>query len=198
MVQSPGDRKVQQKSNLTKTSQNKISHFFFILIVYIFYPTFLCFSLHSLPRIIYLHPWGYTPNTCTSMLNLLECISYSFLFFFQLSLVTLKLFDTLLQKDDEHIMHNLVLRNLLGRNYYKVSPVVPEEADSAQDKGDNSKTPNDTSLGKEGNQEFFPWFLIICLNLRYIYYYKLQSFDLWSFLIFKCEQFCFVFVLKTT
>lgn len=87
------------------------------------------------------------------------CISYSFLFFLQLSLVTLKLFDTLLQKDDEHIMHNLVLRNLLGRNYYKVTPVVYEEVNSAQDKEDNSKTPNDTSLGKEGNQEFFPSFV---------------------------------------
>lgn len=87
------------------------------------------------------------------MWNLLECISYSFLFCFQLSLVTLKLFDTLLQKDDEHIMHNLVLRNLLGRNYYKVTPVVPEEADSARDKGDNSKTTNDTSQAKEGSQE---------------------------------------------
>lgn len=88
------------------------------------------------------------------------CISYSFLFFLQLSLVTLKLFDTLLQKDDEHIMHNLVLRNLLGRNYYKVTLVVSEEVNSAQDKEDNSKTPNDTSLGKEGiNQEFFPSFV---------------------------------------
>lgn len=71
----------------------------------------------------------------------------------ELSLVTLKLFDTLLQKDDEHIMHNLVLRNLLGRNYYKVTPVVSEEVNSAQDKEDNSKTPNDTSLGKEDNIE---------------------------------------------
>jgi hypothetical protein len=28
------------------------------------------------------------------------------------------LFDTLLQKEEEHIFHNLVLRNLLGRDYY--------------------------------------------------------------------------------
>ncbi|KAJ8317420.1 hypothetical protein KUTeg_005324 [Tegillarca granosa] len=33
-------------------------------------------------------------------------------------LVTLKLFDTLLLKEDEYILHNLVLRNLLGRGYY--------------------------------------------------------------------------------
>lgn len=148
MVQSPvwGDRKVQQKSNLTKKGQNKISHIFFYMTHFLSNMS-VSFSLHSLPKIIYLiheeiHMW-----------NLLECISYSFLFCFQLSLVTLKLFDTLLQKDDEHIMHNLVLRNLLGRNYYKITPVVPEEAGSARDKGDNSKTTNDTSQVKEGSQE---------------------------------------------
>lgn len=32
--------------------------------------------------------------------------------------MTLRLFDTLLQKEEEHIFHNLVLRNLLGRDYY--------------------------------------------------------------------------------
>jgi len=35
------------------------------------------------------------------------------------SLVTLQLFDTLLQKDDEHIIYNLVLRNLESRAYYQ-------------------------------------------------------------------------------
>ncbi|KAL3865122.1 hypothetical protein ACJMK2_006751 [Sinanodonta woodiana] len=33
-------------------------------------------------------------------------------------LVTLKLFETLVLKGDEHSIHNLVLRNLIGRNYY--------------------------------------------------------------------------------
>ncbi|XP_061171517.1 FHF complex subunit HOOK interacting protein 2A-like isoform X2 [Saccostrea echinata] len=62
----------------------------------------------------------------------------------ELSLITLKLFDTLLQKDDEHIIHNLVLRNLLGRNYYKTSPEINE-----QDKGENSPTTNGISENGE-------------------------------------------------
>lgn len=37
----------------------------------------------------------------------------------ELCLATLKLFDTLLQKDEEHVIHNLVLRNVIGRKYYK-------------------------------------------------------------------------------
>lgn len=48
-------------------------------------------------------------------------------------------------------MYNLVLRNLLGRNYYKVILVVFEEANSVQDKEDNFKILNDIFLGKEGN-----------------------------------------------
>lgn len=119
-----------------------------------FYPTSLC-VFHSIPyqkSFFFIHEDIHV-QIPTCMLNLFKCVSYSFLFCSQLSLVTLKLFDTLLQKDDEHIMHNLVLRNLLGRNYYKVTPVVPEEADSARDKGDNSKTTNDTSQAKEGSQE---------------------------------------------
>lgn len=61
------------------------------------------------------------------------------------------IFDTLLQKDDEYIMYNLVLRNLLGRNYYKVILVVFEEVNSVQDKEDNFKILNDIFLGKEGD-----------------------------------------------
>ncbi len=34
-----------------------------------------------------------------------------------MSLTSLKLLETLLLKPDEHILHNLVLRNLLGRSY---------------------------------------------------------------------------------
>lgn len=48
--------------------------------------------------------------------------------YFQLCIATLKLFDTLLQKEDSHIIHNLVLRNLLGRGYIQTSE--PHEADS--------------------------------------------------------------------
>ena len=39
----------------------------------------------------------------------------------QVCLVTLRLFDTLLQKEEEHIFHNLVLRNLIGRAYFQPS-----------------------------------------------------------------------------
>ena len=35
--------------------------------------------------------------------------------------MTLQLFDTLLQKDDQHILDNLVLRNLAARGYYDTS-----------------------------------------------------------------------------
>lgn len=43
--------------------------------------------------------------------------------------MTLRLFDTLLQKEEEHIFHNLVLRNLLGRNYItSVSPEVQKSS----------------------------------------------------------------------
>ena len=42
-----------------------------------------------------------------------------FHFAVQVCLVTLRLFDTLLQKEEEHIFHNLVLRNLLGRDYFQ-------------------------------------------------------------------------------
>lgn len=39
----------------------------------------------------------------------------------EVCLVTLRLFDTLLQKEEEHIFHSMVLRNLLGRNYLKTA-----------------------------------------------------------------------------
>ncbi|XP_064602232.1 FHF complex subunit HOOK interacting protein 2A-like isoform X2 [Liolophura sinensis] len=39
----------------------------------------------------------------------------------ELCIATLKLFDTLLQKEDSHIIQNLVLRNLLGRGYIQSS-----------------------------------------------------------------------------
>lgn len=49
---------------------------------------------------------------------------------FQVCLATLKLFDTLLQKEEEHIFHCLLLRNLLGRSYLQESP--PTEDNSPQ------------------------------------------------------------------
>ncbi|XP_062584155.1 FHF complex subunit HOOK interacting protein 2A-like, partial [Saccostrea cucullata] len=64
----------------------------------------------------------------------------------ELTLITLKLFDTLLQKDDEHIIHNLVLRNLLGRNYYKTDS---NDRNNQQDKGENSPTTNGISENSE-------------------------------------------------
>ncbi|GFO04935.1 protein fam160b1-like [Plakobranchus ocellatus] len=49
----------------------------------------------------------------------------------EVCLATLKLFDTLLQKEEEHIYHRLLIRNLLGRNYLQAEslskPTVPEE-----------------------------------------------------------------------
>ena len=70
--------------------------------------------------------------------------------------MTLKLFDTLLQKDDDHIIHNLVLRNLLGRTYISPHPVTAEAADH-QGKEDNSSY--GSSNGKEGEQELLPFYI---------------------------------------
>uniref|UniRef100_A0A2C9LS27 FHF complex subunit HOOK-interacting protein C-terminal domain-containing protein n=1 Tax=Biomphalaria glabrata TaxID=6526 RepID=A0A2C9LS27_BIOGL len=53
----------------------------------------------------------------------------------ELCLVTLKLYDTLLQKEDEHIFHCLLLRTLLGRSYLQL-PSLPSQdtvSDSTQD-----------------------------------------------------------------
>lgn len=46
------------------------------------------------------------------MIYLVHCL------LFQLSITTLKLFETLLLKENDFITHNLILRNLLGRTYY--------------------------------------------------------------------------------
>ena len=79
-----------------------------------------------------------------------------FFLYIKLSLVTLKLFDTLLQKDDDHIIHNLVLRNLLGRTYISPHPATAQAADN-QGKEDNSS--NRSSDGKEGEQELLPFYI---------------------------------------
>ncbi|XP_076104685.1 FHF complex subunit HOOK interacting protein 2A-like isoform X1 [Mytilus galloprovincialis] len=48
----------------------------------------------------------------------------------ELSLASLKLFDMLLQKDNEFIIYNLVLRNLIGRDYYTEDTVMVKVEDS--------------------------------------------------------------------
>ncbi|KAL5021660.1 hypothetical protein ScPMuIL_000815 [Solemya velum] len=48
----------------------------------------------------------------------------------EMSLVTLKLFSTLLQKDDEHIFYNLILRNLASRSYFNCSDIAPEMSEN--------------------------------------------------------------------
>lgn len=72
------------------------------------------------------------------------------LFFFQISLVSLQLFDTLLQKDDEHIVHNLVLRNLEKREYYSPSAKKQKEKLSKKE-NDVTNTSSDCKL--ENTQE---------------------------------------------
>lgn len=48
---------------------------------------------------------------------------------FQISIMTLRMFEHLLQKPNEHILHNLVLRNLEERNYTENKPLCPEDKD---------------------------------------------------------------------
>lgn len=50
-------------------------------------------------------------------------------FWFQISIMTLRMFEHLLQKPNEHILYNLVLRNLEERNYTEYKPVCPEDKD---------------------------------------------------------------------
>ncbi|CAG5117910.1 unnamed protein product, partial [Candidula unifasciata] len=64
----------------------------------------------------------------------------------EVCIATLKLFDTLLQKEDEHIFHCLLLRNLLGRSYLQESP--PTEESSLQ-----MPTVNDVSQEVVNGQE---------------------------------------------
>lgn len=48
---------------------------------------------------------------------------------FQISIMTLRMFEHLLQKPNEHILYNLVLRNLEERNYTEYKPLCPEDKD---------------------------------------------------------------------
>ncbi|XP_030189994.1 protein FAM160B1 isoform X2 [Lynx canadensis] len=47
----------------------------------------------------------------------------------EISIMTLRMFEHLLQKPNEHILYNLVLRNLQERNYTEYKPVCPEDKD---------------------------------------------------------------------
>ncbi|CAH1783099.1 unnamed protein product [Owenia fusiformis] len=61
----------------------------------------------------------------------------------ELTLVTLKLFETLLLKPDEHIFHNLILRNLLTRNYCIDSKSTGEKtAEEASNQSSVSESAN--------------------------------------------------------
>ncbi|XP_071419675.1 FHF complex subunit HOOK interacting protein 2A [Pithys albifrons albifrons] len=47
----------------------------------------------------------------------------------EISIMTLRMFEHLLQKPNEHILYNLVLRNLEERNYIEYKPLCPEDKD---------------------------------------------------------------------
>ncbi|KAG9465671.1 hypothetical protein GDO78_017918 [Eleutherodactylus coqui] len=47
----------------------------------------------------------------------------------EISIMTLRLFEHLLQKPNEHILYNLILRNLEERNYTEYKPLCPEDRD---------------------------------------------------------------------
>lgn len=47
----------------------------------------------------------------------------------EISIMTLRMFEHLLQKPNEHILYNLVLRNLEERNYTENKPSCPEDKD---------------------------------------------------------------------
>ncbi|XP_028736806.1 protein FAM160B1 [Peromyscus leucopus] len=50
----------------------------------------------------------------------------------EISIMTLRMFEHLLQKPNEHILYNLVLRNLEERNYTEYKPVCPEDKDAVE------------------------------------------------------------------
>lgn len=61
------------------------------------------------------------------MASNVESLSYKVAFWFQISIMTLRMFEHLLQKPNEHILYNLVLRNLEERNYTEYKPLCPED-----------------------------------------------------------------------
>lgn len=60
----------------------------------------------------------------------------------EVCLVSLRLFDTLLQKEEEHIIHNLVLRNLLGHDYF-LPPVTSSKNQRNLRQGSDSGPANE-------------------------------------------------------
>ncbi|XP_052618159.1 FHF complex subunit HOOK interacting protein 2A [Peromyscus californicus insignis] len=50
----------------------------------------------------------------------------------EISIMTLRMFEHLLQKPNEHILYNLVLRNLEERNYTEYKPMCPEDKDAVE------------------------------------------------------------------
>ncbi|XP_038179665.1 protein FAM160B1 [Arvicola amphibius] len=50
----------------------------------------------------------------------------------EISIMTLRMFEHLLQKPNEHILYNLVLRNLEERNYTEYRPLCPEDKDAVE------------------------------------------------------------------
>uniref|UniRef100_A0A8C6XEU8 FHF complex subunit HOOK interacting protein 2A n=1 Tax=Naja naja TaxID=35670 RepID=A0A8C6XEU8_NAJNA len=50
----------------------------------------------------------------------------------EISIMTLRMFEHLLQKPDEHILYNLVLRNLEERNYTEYKPPCQEDKDMVE------------------------------------------------------------------
>ncbi|KAK6174637.1 hypothetical protein SNE40_017875 [Patella caerulea] len=67
----------------------------------------------------------------------------------EVSVVTMRLFETLLQKEEESIFHNLILRNLLGRSYITLNPVKKND----EQVNTNSSQKDDAS-SCEGKTEF--------------------------------------------
>ena len=79
-----------------------------------------------------------------------------------MSITTLKLFETMLTKPNEHIMNNLVLRNLLGRGYVAIetadsghhSPTPEEQQQSNhQDNSQNNTNPVGSSQNNQPREE---------------------------------------------
>jgi len=77
--------------------------------------------------------------SCVKLLTIL-CF-----FYLQMSLISLQLFDTLLHKDDEHIVHNLVLRNLEKREYHNPK--------SKRKSGEEHVKDNEKDLQDSGNSD---------------------------------------------
>ena len=66
-----------------------------------------------------------------------------------MSIVTLKLFESLIMKPHSHIAHSLVLRNLLGRDYYEDTTNTLPTATNDQNGANDHKTLSDikTDIG---------------------------------------------------